>query len=135
MENDKSFNFDSGRKYEYDIMRIILITLVVMGHLSLFRFVNDECGAMGNWFVRIQINQVYNWIYGFHMYAFFFLSGCCFKIGKFETMDELVKNKFRRLVVPYFTGGGVICGKLFYWFFANWARGGAINQIFGWLVN
>ncbi|MDE6905875.1 MAG: acyltransferase family protein [Lachnospiraceae bacterium] len=107
MDNDKLFNFDLGRKYEYDIMRIMLTMLVVIGHLSLGRLANTDCGSMGNWFVQIQMNQVSNWIYGFHMYAFFFLSGCCFKTGKFETMDELVKNKFKRLVIPYYAGEGV----------------------------
>lgn len=64
-----------------DILKGLLIILVVMGHIP---------GAS---------QSLHQWIYWFHMPAFFMVSGFFIK-ENFSLKDEVV-GKFRRLLVPY----------------------------------
>lgn len=67
-----------------DYMKAIAIILVIIGHVN---FANDGVKA---------------WIYAFHMPAFFFCSGLVLTNGKTTDPLECMRNKFKRLMIPYF---------------------------------
>lgn len=46
-------------------------------------------------------------IYGFHMPLFFVLAGYLFRPEKYENLNELIRDKFRRYVIPYFVLSGI----------------------------
>lgn len=73
-----------------DVAKGLTIFLVVWGHL--IEHYNPS-------------SQVYYYIYAFHMPCFFFLSGYVFRIEKYGSVWELIKNKFRTLMVPIYTFG------------------------------
>ncbi len=98
---------------EYDILRVIATTFVVIGH-STFYTMQDTLG-----YINFQItdylsfrsgviysffSEIGGWIYTFHMPLFFFLSGAVFAIKSLDSMslDSIIKNKFIRLIIPYF---------------------------------
>lgn len=41
------------------------------------------------------------WIYSFHMALFFFLSGYVLEISKYKSLQEILRQKVKRLIVPY----------------------------------
>ncbi len=53
-------------------------------------------------------SYIYNYIYSFHMPAFFILSGFLFTLSKENTYGK-IKSKFKRLIFPAW-GYGLICG-------------------------
>ena len=64
-------------------------------------------GLLMVFFGHLRIPFVSTWVYTFHMPLFFFLSGLVFSnIG--GSYWFFVKKKIRRLIIPYFTLGGVI---------------------------
>lgn len=69
------------RKKWIDIYRGIAIMLVVLGHLDVPR-------------------PMYNFIFVFHMYAFFFISGVTYKTNSSSYKETVIKN-IKRLLVPY----------------------------------
>lgn len=73
------------KKYiEYlDIAKGIGILLVILGHC-----VNKN-------------TPIHNWIFSFHMPLFFFISGYCFRIDKYNSLKNVIVDKARRLLVPY----------------------------------
>jgi len=88
---------------EIDIARGLAIILVVIGHLTL------RSHPEGNdWYVILREN-----IYLFHMPFFMFLSGIILGY-KYENLSsvkiyyQLVKEKFKRLIVPFFSFGFII---------------------------
>ncbi len=50
---------------------------------------------------------LHNWIFSFHMPLFFLLSGYCFRLEKYTTVRELLKDKFSSLLVPYIKFWGI----------------------------
>lgn len=65
-----------------DIIKGILIILVVVGHSGAF----------------------YNYIYLFHMAAFFIISGYCYKETynqSLKSLQELLLKKIKRLYIPF----------------------------------
>ena len=46
-------------------------------------------------------------IYRFHMPLFFVLAGYLFRPEKYENLNELIRDKFRRYVIPYFVLSGI----------------------------
>lgn len=100
--------------YYIDVLKGIGIILVVLGHL--------------NPYIRIE-----KWIYSFHMFLFFFLSGFVFK--KKESLWIQVKTSAKTLLLPYIFWNGVailvslIIGeytlltgvkRLFFWDWVSW---------------
>lgn len=66
-----------------DIAKGIGILLVIIGHC-----VNKN-------------TPIHNWIFSFHMPFFFFVSGYFFKTERYTSFGDLIKNKGRRLLIPY----------------------------------
>lgn len=104
-----------NREYKYDVIRIILTSLVVIGHANYYNAGN----AYGGVYILDQMTQagisdtvfhgiaeqIKLFIYTFHMPAFFALSGALFYIqiecGRFASVKELAVNKISRLLVPF----------------------------------
>lgn len=110
---------NKGRVYEYDIMRVILTILVVIGHAA---YLNMPFGFGGvdytsssslgnclstNWYAKLY--KIVGIVYFFHMPAFFFVSGAVFNIGmnngKYSNLEKLVENKSKRLLFSAITAG------------------------------
>lgn len=84
---------EKGRLTELDILRGILILFVVLGH----SFPDADTGIT-NAFGK----AVYDWLHGFHMFGFFFISGFLAKRSMERgTKEELGKHALQ-LLVPYF---------------------------------
>lgn len=83
-------------------MKIICVLLVVVGHILNFYvsggavFIEDNPS-----FINMR-----NFIYSFHMPVFVAISGAIYykqkEIGKYRNNIKFIKNKFKRLLVPYF---------------------------------
>lgn len=100
IENRKQDNYD----YTVGLIRVILTFLVVIGHAQLITL---------SYWGKIQLNQAYDAyigstvngvIYQFHMIAFMILTGYLyFKYDHYnKSFKAIVKNKFTRLLIPYF---------------------------------
>lgn len=104
---------------EYDVMRVILTFLVVVGHSA---YLNMPFGYGGVDYTSVDclgnvlttnfyfyLYKLIGIIYFFHMPAFFFLSGSVFCIGmtnnKYFNLEMLVKNKIKRLIFPAVVAG------------------------------
>ena len=96
------------RYAEYDVLRVILVILVLVGH-SIYYCVNTEYGGIEYGLKEFNIfgilNNIFYYITIFHMPLFFALSGALFansNLGKSKrNFKELVKNKFKRLIIPF----------------------------------
>lgn len=100
-------------------MRVILTLLVVIGHSAYLNMPfgfggvdytsTEGLGEILNTSYYFYLYQVIGVIYFFHMPAFFFLSGAVFSLNmhqnKWRNLEELVKNKARRLIYPAFIAG------------------------------
>jgi fucose 4-O-acetylase-like acetyltransferase len=103
--------------YEYDILRIIAIIFVVIGH-SAYLQISSSYGGV-NYSLPENISAVYysnifklfrflaSWVYKFHMPLFFLLSGAVYNITENQTinLDTLIIKKVKRLIIPYFLAG------------------------------
>ena len=70
-----------------DIARAFAIIFIALGHT----FVHSEhCGF------------IFKLLYSFHVVLFFVISGYTFKIKDNENIVEFIKNKFVRIMIPYF---------------------------------
>ena len=101
--------------YKYDVIRIVLTMLVVIGHANYYNagnayggiYIADQMSAAGiaDTVFHGLAEQIKQLIYTFHMPAFFALSGTLFysqlKNGRFNSVTEVLKNKISRLVVPF----------------------------------
>lgn len=45
---------------------------------------------------------IHNWVFSFHMPMFFLLSGLVFRYEKYQSLMELLKDKSKTLLIPYF---------------------------------
>jgi len=86
------------RDSSFDIMKGIAILLVVLGHS-----VPDQASASG--IASYPLYLMRTIIYSFHMPVFFFVAGYFMHIPLKEGFNKFVKDKFIRLMVPYFTIG------------------------------
>ena len=66
-----------NRLSELDILRGIAIFLVVFGHIT-------------------HIAELRNYIWGFHIPIFFFISGLLFKPDKYNSFNDFLRNKIRK---------------------------------------
>lgn len=98
--------------YEYDILRILGMILVVMGHASYYRYIYSPHGGI---FYQLPENVssfyldfpslsaiLFSFIYSFHMPLFFMLSGAMLAMKpRGFSLDAFVAQKLRRLILPY----------------------------------
>ena len=101
--------------YKYDVIRIVLTVLVVIGHANYYNagnayggiYIADQLSAAGiaDTVFHGFVEQIKQLIYTFHMPAFFALSGTLFygqmKSERFSSAVEVIKNKATRLIVPF----------------------------------
>lgn len=95
---------------EYDLVRVITLCLVVLGHCDYYDIVTDYGGiepcfsTMGQPIVSQFIYKLTRCIYTFHMPLFMALSGALwFKTinkGKANSLTSVFNNKFKRLIIP-----------------------------------
>lgn len=75
-------------RFKYiDIARAFAIIFIVLGHTLVH---SEHCSL------------IFKLIYSFHVVLFFILSGYTFKIKQEERFIKFVKNKFLRIMIPYF---------------------------------
>lgn len=100
---------------EYDIVRALLMLLVVLGHCTYYQISINYGGAYyQDLMLQAGVNdtlihRIASWvtsaIYTFHMPLFMALSGAVFSLqlskGKYEELMLFIKNKFRRLLLPF----------------------------------
>lgn len=105
-----------GKVTEYDIVRALLMLLVVLGHCTYYQISTNYGGAYyQDLMLQAGINdtlihRITSWvtgaIYAFHMPLFMALSGAVFSVqlskGKYGELMLFIKNKFRRLLLPFF---------------------------------
>ena len=103
------------RLVEIDILRIMTTTLVIIGHSAYYQIVTPYGGVnydeimFANEIGWTQFHKlmlyIFNVIYSFHMPLFFAISGVSFNIcnekGKYKTIQTVILDKCRRLVIPY----------------------------------
>ena len=99
----------------YDWLRLIATVLVVIGHSRYIAM--DAANGSVHYVMPEFTNPAFysyvisffglmvSYIYSFHMPLFFFLSGAVLRIKPLKTYDEFVKDKVKRLIVPYFAVG------------------------------
>lgn len=66
-----------------DIAKGLAMLAIVWGHIML-------------------VGWSHNFVYGFHIFIFFFLSGMMFRKEKYDSVLSLIKKRYRTLLVPYF---------------------------------
>lgn len=94
-----------------DLLRVIGTLLVIFGH-SLYANIGLEdysslySGVLSTGTFTL-LSDVIKFIYTFHMPLFFFLSGVVYYYSRKPTpsLDNLVKSKFNRLIIPAFKYG------------------------------
>ena len=72
------------RRTEIDVAKGFTLFLVVFGHVL------ESHGTL------------FNWIFTFHMPAFFFLSGMTFRPEKYQGYGHFLKEKWKKRILPYF---------------------------------
>lgn len=112
---------EQSRVLRYDYMRVVLVILVVLSHCSYYDIITPFGGiyyqtmmlanGISDTKVHLAIKIISNYLYSFHMPAFFALSGCLFwnqiKQNRW-TLSSLIGKKFKRLILPLF-------GTWFFW--------------------
>ena len=106
---------NNERTIFYDWLRIVATFFVVVGH-SAYLNIHTRYGGI-DYILPTNLNYTYNsnlfmfihnlvnWIYGFHMPLFFFLSGAVFCLKPLKKFDIFFKSKVKRLYIPYFLTG------------------------------
>lgn len=84
-------------------IKTILMVIVILGH--------SICFWTGNWFTNNpkisspSLEILYNWLNSFHIYAFTLVSGYIFAFkmskGDYKEYIPFIKNKAKRLIIPY----------------------------------
>lgn len=72
------------RRTEIDVAKGFALFLVIFGHIVTMH------------------HTLFRWIFSFHMPAFFFLSGMTFRPEKYPDYMTYIKEKGRKLLIPYF---------------------------------
>lgn len=95
---------EKDKKYiaEIDVMKAIGIILVVVGHSF------PDASSSNGISCRI-CSIIYEFIYSFHMPAFFFASGIVsYKFYKLSSAKKIaIRKRMIRLMIPYFVWGGI----------------------------
>jgi fucose 4-O-acetylase-like acetyltransferase len=90
-----------NKTIDYNLLKVFLTLFVVLGHITLL--------YNNNFFDFLEPNKITGFItgaiYSFHMPFFIFISGCiygiCLKSGKYANYASMLKNKSKRLLLPY----------------------------------
>lgn len=94
------------KQLDYDFCKVLATILVVAAHIT--KFYSDRGGVFQMPSIK-SLNYITEFIYSFHMPLFIFLSGAIYcegiARGKYKDFLSFVKNKFKRLLVPYFVIG------------------------------
>lgn len=108
-------NSHIGKQYDLSLLKVLAILLVVLGH-SNYKTIQTYLGGVdyssyinGSLANRL-IDFIISSIYFFHMPLFVFISGAVYYYGNFtvnkkKDFETLLKKKFNRLLIPYFTIG------------------------------
>ncbi len=112
---------EQSRVLRYDYIRVILLILVVLSHCSYYDIITPFGGinyqtmmfadGISDTKAHLAIKIISNYLYSFHMPAFFALSGCLFwnQINQNRwTLSSLIRKKFKRLILP-------LLGTWFFW--------------------
>ena len=100
---------------EYDIIRVIAVILVVVGHCTFYKITTDYGGIdfEPNKEIMTNISKIIfrileygsGILYTFHMPLFFALSGALFKYSmnrnQYKSLKELLAKKGKRLIIPF----------------------------------
>ncbi len=89
----------TSRNTQFDVLRILLTWFVVLGHINYTGYDPARYAGASQFFILNQ-NKLLSWIYSFHMPAFMFLSGMLFCVTKYDCIDKIAWDKFKKLVVP-----------------------------------
>ncbi len=100
---------------EYDVVRVIVTLLVIIGHCMYFKITTNSYGewdysiytVSGLSFIYRLANFVRRIIYTFHMPLYMMLSGALFRYteissGGYDSLRFLIKKKARNLLLPFF---------------------------------
>ncbi|MFR1077440.1 MAG: acyltransferase family protein, partial [Romboutsia timonensis] len=90
-----------------DTLKGIGILLMLMGHVPF--------GANFDYY-----------IHAFHMPLFFFISGFLIKIDKNMSIDNILKRKFKSLIIPYISFG---IAHYLVWFIKDYDLDNAMNML------
>lgn len=91
----------------FDIIKASAIYLVILGHVFL------ECFNYSKFKDGVYSNDFFNVIYSFHMPLFMLISGYFFyRIN--DPLLEIIKSKFKQLIIPTITFGSIHCLLLFF---------------------
>lgn len=97
-----------NNNYTLTNIKVYTIILVIIGHVLAIYTPNSIFPHLGTRITSI----MHDIIYSFHMPLFISVSGAvyaiCRKRGKYSTWDELLKAKWRRVLLPYFSFGLII---------------------------
>lgn len=106
-------NKTSSRVFCYDILRIILVVLVIIGHASYYNITTYFGGIkystlmnsanISDTIIHKMTLLLSNWIYTFHMPVFIALSGSVNALNKNRGIStpDFIKKKSLRLLVPF----------------------------------
>ena len=100
MENSKKVE-------QYELIKVIAIILVVLAHIT--RMYTGE-GVVNPLNESLILNYLTKFIYSFHMPLFVAVSGAIYyyvkvKLNKYNDNKIFVKNKAKRLLIPYMVFG------------------------------
>ena len=101
---------------ELDVLRVIEILLVVVGHCTYAGFSEPANGSISlkdtlmlhdEFFLFVA--NICGLIYTFHMPLFFALSGMCYALNEHAeySLDKFTWKKFDRLIIPFFLVGSL----------------------------
>ena len=115
MKPNNNLILNSTRQLDKDILRIILVILVVIGHGSYYDIITKyggikygqmmELASISDTLFHRLVNSLTRFIYTFHMPLFIALSGSLFVLKKDLSTMEFIKAKAKRLLVPFLLYG------------------------------
>lgn len=98
--------FTNRKSEHYNIVKVITTLLVVYAHSTRMY---TGLGVVQPANSSLFLSQITTLIYSFHMPLFMALSGMiygtCIERGKYSDTVNFIKNKFKRLIIPYFIWG------------------------------
>ncbi|BBK78204.1 acyltransferase family protein [Clostridium butyricum] len=99
---------------EYNLMKVIAIILVVIGHSTYLKISGVDYSQFFGQTLQVEfgknVQRIVDIIYIFHMALFFAVSGSVYyiqknKLNKYKNAKELIINKIKRLMIPYILVG------------------------------
>lgn len=100
-------DMENKKQNDYAVIKVIATILVVFAHVTRFY-------SYGGGVIKVNpdffLHYVTSFIYSFHMPLFIFVSGAVYSVcinreGKYTDFRKFLKDKFKRLMIPYFAFG------------------------------